>query len=362
MRWILLVFILFAGCSGEKARSREVAAAPKKSQPVQTVPKVVDWRGALQAVLPEGALITLEDKSVSLVMTGEMAAEPFDKIVLLVAQTLVSKSVPATKIHLEAPGGLQTRITGQFYLRDAESFTRLDISQAEFLRRAQVTVLETVPSLKLKLVDARSRGDHTLAQALLERWLALEPESQSALALLGNVFRDAQRYLEAIENFKKLNPEENKEFVYWNLGYCYEKLGALNDAIASYKKVLDIKPTHPQVLRQLAQVYSKDADTARAKEMIELAKKQGASAQILLVEGNLERDLKAYKEAEAVYNQGIQAYPDDARFLFNLTLVQLDADKSDDAKKTFSLLQTKDASFAKELSDIAAINEVLQAP
>ncbi|EGO24550.1 hypothetical protein SERLADRAFT_361562 [Serpula lacrymans var. lacrymans S7.9] len=53
---------------------------------------------------------------------------------------------------------------------------------------------------------------------------------------------------------------------YLNLGTCYRKMRRYEDAKASYKRVLEIEPQHPQALGFLGMVYHLLEDTAKAIE------------------------------------------------------------------------------------------------
>ena len=71
-----------------------------------------------------------------------------------------------------------------------------------------------------------------------------------------------------------------------------------------------------------------------------------------LIEGNINRQAKKYKEAKAAYLKGQKLSPNDHRILFNLLLIDLDKKKYKDAKKKYAELKKKEPVLAEELSGV----------
>ncbi len=93
-------------------------------------------------------------------------------------------------------------------------------------------------------------------EATLKKKLESNPKDAGALAELGNLYYDNNKYQLAIDAYGKaleLNP--NDISVRTDRGSCYWSLGQADPAIADFQKSLEVDPNHPQTLYNLGIVY-----------------------------------------------------------------------------------------------------------
>ncbi len=285
--------------------------------------------------------------------------EPFNEITFSNFLTelggrLAPTHPPFEKIVLSAGGGNQSRFLAVISLKDVRSYLKKEISQPELVRRFGIKIEETIQSLREKSLTARKEGRLEEAVDWLEQWIKKEPESLFVLSLLGNVYRDSKRYWDAISVYQKLlaTSPNTPLFASHNLGFCFEKVGAFSDSIASYKKALDADPHNLLLIQQLAEVLRKDGKSAEALEWIARARSIQDSFDLWLIEGNVRRDEKKYKLAREAYLKAQTLNPHDGKVLFNLIAVDLETKQYTDAKKKYEELKEKDAELAKELERV----------
>ncbi len=84
------------------------------------------------------------------------------------------------------------------------------------------------------------------------------PHSFKAHNNLGNIYRDAGRLDEAIQEFKSaLSLYDNYLDAHNNLGVTYRKKGMLTEAISEYQKVLQLSPHYPYAHNNLGVLYAR---------------------------------------------------------------------------------------------------------
>jgi adenylate cyclase len=98
---------------------------------------------------------------------------------------------------------------------------------------------------------------HDEAVAAGEKSVTLNPNGDYNMALLGITFNYVRRYEEAITLFKEArrrNPYCPAWYIH-NMGNSYRGLGRWDEAIAEYKRALELKPDHFPALATMASVY-----------------------------------------------------------------------------------------------------------
>jgi tetratricopeptide (TPR) repeat protein len=93
-------------------------------------------------------------------------------------------------------------------------------------------------------MQAYRGGNTQLAQARFEEATNVNPNLRMARSMLGDIYRSQGEYLKAREQYEiltQLDPYGAEN--YYRLGVTYQFLQMIQDAIASYLRALDIKPT-----------------------------------------------------------------------------------------------------------------------
>jgi tetratricopeptide (TPR) repeat protein len=95
---------------------------------------------------------------------------------------------------------------------------------------------------KRRMFPGAGAGDAKEEIACLEKALAIEPDDDFTLQLLGEAYEDAGRLTDAIAAYEKsvqLDPSGDQS---WRLAGAYYRSGRLDDAIAAYQKSLQSNP------------------------------------------------------------------------------------------------------------------------
>lgn len=281
----------------------------------------------------------------------------FETFLTELATRLLEAKAPFRLLVLQALGSGHTILKANISFLDVASFAKGEISQPELARRFQIEALETVESLKEKALSARKEQKNDIAMEALKQWVEREPQSVLALSLLGNVYRDEKKYWEAITIYKQLALVQPSMFVFHNLGFTYERVGAYDDAILSYQKALEFDLQNILLMQQLADLLRKNGDVNGALVWLNKAKGVSESADLWLIEGNVYRDAKDYKKAREAYVSAKKLNPDDPRITFNLLLVDLDTRQFSEAKKKYAELKSKAPLLAKLLEGVYLFEE-----
>lgn len=348
MKWFLPVLLLIS-CGPSVPKDQKSTAV--------SVPTATVTGGSWPALLDPFLKYPSSKKDEGYVLKIKLQnPDPFSEdsfIQYLMGLKEMGRVVPSTlfTIQIETAGNGGAYFRATLLRPDWESYANGEISGPEWLRRLGVETVESLESIKNKVRLARSKD-------LLLKWLVLEPNSTVALSLLGNVYRDEKKYPEAIEVYQKILTMDPKSvFALHNLGTVLLEEGMTADAIANYTKALEIKPADPLLTRLLANACQRNGDLVNAKIWIDksLGLQEGPEGH--LIEGNINRDGKKFKEAGEAYSRAAALAPDDNRILFNQILIDLDQKNFDEAKKKFKDLQGKDPSMAEELKIVSIFNE-----
>lgn len=362
MPFLLPILLIFFFSCGDQSARREPKEPETEvlSESVSPKSPKLSWEDAFKEMFREpyekkedGSLLTLKLQN-----KEPFVPESFDTFLVELGGRLADAETPFKVVILEAAGAEQSIFTARFYLSDLLEFKKGEISQPELLRRLQVEVVETAESLKARVKTARQEGRNQDAEAALLKWTQIEPHSILAWSLLGNVTRDGKKYFDAITAYKKvLEMEPDSPFALKNLAVCAEKIGAFDDSIAFYKKALEGDAQNVLLMQQLADVYRKDGDANAALVWIGKARAIKDSADLWMVEGNVNRGAKKYAKAREAYLKAQKMNPADYRVLFNLLLIDLDTKNFAEAKKKFAELKLKDPRLAEELGGVYVFQE-----
>lgn len=167
------------------------------------------------------------------------------------------------------------------------------------------------------------KGEYGLAFLDFKQALRLNSgynESRYIYLNLGNLYLDIGKRQEAIATFKKaleINPRDAE--VYFNLGVVYEAQGNKEDALAAYKKTIELNPSHTKACYNLAILYN---NLGKKEELLSLYKEAVKNnldyPQAYFEVGNLYSDSGRHKDAIRLYKRAIKINPEFTQAYINL--------------------------------------------
>lgn len=345
----------------EPIAEEESSVETKPEAKKESFPHVgVSWQEVLTPLLGPSGRMNLDGNILKVELKNQepLLEEQFAVHLLNLAHKAYGLNPPFKIMMVEGWSINATMIGARIYLADVKEFLDQRISQPELIRRFGIEIRETVASLKAKIKIFRAQGNFEESRGYLKKWLDLEPHSLMALSLLGNVNRDDKKFWDAIDSYKKMiEINSNNLFAFQNLGFCYAKVGAYDEAAKAYGQALVINPKGIFLIKQLAETYARLGDFNGAMVWINKGREMEAHSDFWLIEGNLYRDQKKYKEARLAYQKAMDMAPTDPKILFNLILVELEDKAYEDAKKHYAELKQKDATFASELAVVSLFKE-----
>ena len=129
--------------------------------------------------------------------------------------------------------------------------------------------------------ELESLPDDLLRMERLASWIEKSPAEARLHFHLGNYAFDAAKLDDAVAAYKKAVELEPKLVgAHVNLGSVYDEQGKLDDAIASYRKALEIQPDEDRTLCNMGNVYFKKRQYERAIEHFELALASNPKSQL----------------------------------------------------------------------------------
>jgi len=140
-----------------------------------------------------------------------------------------------------------------------------------------------------KMLVEAGLGDDPRAIEALEIATKLEPHYGKAYAYLGMAYAEARRYDEAIEAFKRAEPNWIEVDHYEYLGSAYENAGRLEEAKQAFEKGIAIFPNRPNLYTNLGDLYR-----IQAQEQLLAGSRE-------LAESTLDRAFFYYEQAK-VFN------------------------------------------------------------
>lgn len=351
-----LCFTVSCGESQPKPNSKKIEAPVSKTAEPR---KPKSWQEVIPEIISDPVDTEADGSIVKVKIKNAAPWKPdrFELLAIELGKKLYNAQSPFSVVAVQAFGDDQSQLKATVYSVDLVAHLKREISQAELLRRMQLETVETPASVKGKVKAARNEGRLEDALPLLEKWIQLEPDSIAALSLFGNVQRDLKKYWEAIPVYKKIaEAEPASPFAFHNLGFAYDKVGSFEDSLMFYRKALALKPDSTIQL-QMAEVSRKNGDLNGALNLIARIKSEQTSSDALLIEGNIQRDLKKYAPARQAYIEAQKLNPADLKILFNLIALDLETKKLEDARQNFLELKSKDPLLAGEFNGISAFQE-----
>ena len=131
-----------------------------------------------------------------------------------------------------------------------QSLGRIDDALAAYQAALQREPLH--PLALHDLARLRWRLGHTDFDAETRRAVALAPQQATASGVLGQLFRQAGRFEEAVPCFREaLRRDPSNPGFLDGLGSCLVRLGAVDTGLTSHREALAMAPTDPEILSNL---------------------------------------------------------------------------------------------------------------
>lgn len=181
------------------------------------------------------------------------------------------------------------------------------------LNRAR-EVLGPLPAIRL--VEARAlvlAGDATGALQLLDELLARQPESAAAWGLRGDLLRaDPGRAAAAVDSYRKaLAQDPRRAEDQASLVSLLMQTGQFDPARAQWREMAKALPGHGLTEYLDALLSLRENNLGRAREASQrLQRRPGLSPPMLIVAGQVEYKLGAWRQAETLFSRAMTQAPD----------------------------------------------------
>ncbi len=182
-------------------------------------------------------------------------------------------------------------------------------------------------------------GRNNEAAGEYEKVLRYNPDSPAALNNLGAIYGQQGRLLDAIPLFKHLLELSDDADAAHNLANCYFFSDRMDEALAAYKRVLEIDPEYTYAPHGLAETYEKLGEKEKAREAFEDAvaaydrylTAAGADSQMLGLRAVCAAKLGRGGEAVANIEEALDLTPNSGDLLFNAAQVHAIAGNRNEA-------------------------------
>lgn len=183
----------------------------------------------------------------------------------------------------------------------------------------------SLDQFKNSILDAFAVGDKSALKRLTDQFLVSFPERPEPhyfaglYALQAGLNDSSARHLEMALGYDTRNIN-----VLLNLGVAYQRLGKLEDALQTYKAVIDLQPDYVTGLINLGACYFQAKAYSDSKDVFAKAvalEPENATAVSGLADA--ERALGNWRRAQLLYQRALRINPDDERVSNNLNLMQL---------------------------------------
>ncbi|HVH07208.1 MAG TPA: tetratricopeptide repeat protein [Myxococcota bacterium] len=206
----------------------------------------------------------------------------------------------------------------------------------------------------LSLAEALIQQDK-LAEAIpvLEEVERAHPDDLRTILRLGFLEFESRDYKSARHRFEQalaLNPDQPE--VSYFLGITLRRLDLPGEAIAAFEAVPDTHERFPEARTQIAGIYEKQGDYARAIAEVERARSRGEARPLDLYVASLRSRAGDFDGALEFLRGLLQQAPDDAELLYNLGVIH------GEAKRTSEALEWMEKALAKQPDHAGALNYI----
>ncbi len=208
-----------------------------------------------------------------------------------------------------------------------------------------------------------SDGKYEEAVTAFKKAISLNANYTDALYELGWCYNELAQYSDAVTPLKKANQLSPKASVYLELGYAQQYSGNTEDAIASYKKAVQLNNEYALAYKYLGNVYlnSKyEYTTARDYYKKYLLYESSPDEVTLYNIGYCENQLEHYDEAISFLKQAIDKKVDDYYAYNELGWAYYQKDMAEDAIDAYMQAQRYNSQSATAYSGLGNVYRVLK--
>jgi tetratricopeptide (TPR) repeat protein len=255
----------------------------------------------------------------------------------------------AQEIVKRDPDNLEARkLLGRIYLRSLPDSQAGSQSQ-EILKRA-IEQYEAIVRIEPKVVDNHVllgrlyRLDNELLKAENEfkTAVSLEPGSEEALTTLAYLYNEEGDSARAAEVLKGVPESQRSGKLYSALGYTYEQQKDYKNAVAAYKKSVDIDHDNLDAVRGLAQNLMNDNQTEAALEQYKtIVESDPHDVQSLMRIAEIQRRNGKFDDALATLKKAEGEVQDSLEVPYNIAVIYQAQGKFDDSIQVLNRLLQK---------------------
>jgi cytochrome c-type biogenesis protein CcmH/NrfG len=224
-----------------------------------------------------------------------------------------------------------------------------------FFRRKEpprADIEKTPPRLEERNYSPQDR------KAILLSLIAQNPELWRKRYILGGIYIQEGDFRRAAEQFQeiiKINPGMIK--AYNALGMCYLNLGENSEAVAAWKKALEIDPENAQAADLIARVERAQTRSAERRGLEILVEKEPERPDAWFRLGEIYLKEKRYDLAVSALEKATRLAPDRAQYFYRLGYAchrMQDYEQAETALKTARVLDPGNDKIERLLKDVRA--------
>ncbi len=175
---------------------------------------------------------------------------------------------------------------------------------------------EAVRDFYAESINALKAGDTIQSELLLTQFLKLQPESTQGWLARAEIYEGLKEWEKAIIDYNQVLELEDRAEIYLRRGRCFEKIGAFDTALESYKDALKKDPSLCEAYRYSAMLHESMEQPAEAASRLEafLSCGQGSVDNYLELiqyyfhQGNLDKAREVTLQAERLYPNSSSVY------------------------------------------------------
>jgi DNA-binding response OmpR family regulator len=138
----------------------------------------------------------------------------------------------------------------------------------------------------------------------------------------GDLYLKEQRFEQAIKEYEKVLDILESAEVYYNIGYIKTAKGEYDEALAAFRKAVQINQMFAKAYQAMAEVYIKQGNKAMAEKYLQMA-------------GDIFLEREMHENAESVFNEIMQLNPDTINVYNSLGILYRRQNRVEDAIKLY---------------------------
>ena len=362
-----VVVLLLVSLAGVAQTAPAKPAGPPEQLPLQTAPKQAK-KADHAAAYYHYAMAHMYEELVAMYGRPEYANKAIDEYRLAIENDPASEYlnsglaelyaktgrirdavVEAQEIVKRDPNNLEARkLLGRIYLRSLPD-SPAGAQSSEILKRA-IEQYEAIVRIEPKVVDNHVllgrlyRSDNELLKAENEfkTAVSLEPGSEEALTTLAYLYNEEGDSARAAEVLQGVPESQRSSKLYSALGYTYEQQKDYKNAVAAYKKSVEIDHDNLDAVRGLAQNLMNDNQTEAALEQYKtIVESDPHDVQSLMRIAEIQRRSGKFDDALVTLKQAEGEVQDSLEVPYNIAVIYQAQGKFDDSIQVLNRLLQK---------------------